>query len=96
MYPFRRGSRPWSEGGRTARLSKENYTVKLQINEGPIDRGIRIVVGIALLAAAAAGLLAAPIVYVTSFVGAIALVTGIVGFCPLYAILRLSTVSARR
>jgi hypothetical protein len=76
--------------------TKENQTVKLQINERPIDRGIRIVVGIALLAAAAAGLLAAPIVYVTSFVGAIALVTGIVGFCPLYAILRLSTVSARR
>jgi hypothetical protein len=76
--------------------TKENQPVKLQINERPIDRGIRIVVGIALLAAAAAGLLAAPIVYVTSFVGAIALVTGIVGFCPLYAILRLSTVSARR
>jgi hypothetical protein len=54
--------------------TKESYTVKLQINEGPIDRGIRIVIGIALLAAAAA----------------------IVGFCPLYAILRLSTVSARR
>ena len=44
--------------------------MKLQINEGPIDRGIRIVLGIALLAAAAAGLIAAPIVYVTSFVGA--------------------------
>ena len=69
--------------------------MKLQINEGPIDRGIR-VIGIALLAAAAAGLVAAPIVYVTSAVGAVALVTGIVGFCPLYAILRLSTASARR
>ena len=76
--------------------TKENYPVKLQINESPIDRGIRIVIGIALLAAAAAGLIAAPIVYVTSVVGAVALVTGIVGFCPLYAILRLSTVSARR
>jgi hypothetical protein len=70
--------------------------VKLQINEGPIDRGIRIVVGITLLAAGASGLVAAPIVYVTSVVGAVALVTGIVGFCPLYAILRLTTVSARR
>ena len=76
--------------------TKENSTVKLQINESPIDRGIRIVLGIALLAAAGAGLIAAPIVYVTSVVGAVALVTGIVGFCPLYAILRLSTVSARR
>jgi hypothetical protein len=40
--------------------------MKLQINEHPIDRGIRIVL------------------------------TGIVGFCPLYAILRLSTAPARR
>ena len=70
--------------------------MKLQVNEGLRDRGIRIVLGIALLAAAGAGLIAAPIVYVTSVVGAVALVTGIVGFCPLYAILRLSTVSARR
>lgn len=70
--------------------------MKLQINEGPVDRGIRIVAGIALLAAAAAGLIAAPIVYVTSVIGAVLLVTGVAGFCPLYAILRLSTVSARR
>ncbi len=70
--------------------------MKLQINEGPIDRAVRIVLGIAVLAAAAAGLIAAPIVYVAFFVGALALVTGIVGFCPLYAILRLSTVPARR
>jgi hypothetical protein len=70
--------------------------VKLQINEGPVDRGIRIVAGIALLAAGAAGLVAAPIVYVTSLVAVVALATGIVGFCPLYAILRLSTAPARR
>ena len=65
--------------------------MKLQINEGPMDRGIRIVVGIALLAAAAAGLIAAPLVYVTSIVGAVALVTGIVGFCPLYVPFHLHT-----
>ncbi len=70
--------------------------MKLQINEGPIDRGIRVVVGLALLIAAAAGLVAAPILYVTTLVGALALVTGVVGFCPLYAILRLSTVPSRR
>lgn len=70
--------------------------MKLQINEGPIDRAIRIVLGLALVAVGFAGLVAAPLVYVTSFVAAIALVTGIVGFCPLYAILRLSTAPARR
>jgi hypothetical protein len=70
--------------------------MKLQGNEGPIDRGIRIVLGLALLAAGAAGVVAAPIAYVTTLVGAVALVTGIVGFCPLYAILRLSTAPSRR
>lgn len=70
--------------------------MKLQINEHPIDRAIRIVLGIALLAAGAAGLVTAPISYATTLVGVIALVTGIVGFCPLYAILRLSTTPARR
>ena len=70
--------------------------MKLQINESPIDRGIRIVLGIAVLAAGAAGLVAAPILYATWVVGAIALGTGIAGFCPLYAILRFSTAPARR
>jgi hypothetical protein len=70
--------------------------MKPQINEHPIDRAVRIVLGIGLLAAGAAGLVAAPLSYVTTLVGVIALVTGVVGFCPLYAILRLSTASARR
>ncbi|MGO9178465.1 MAG: DUF2892 domain-containing protein [Candidatus Limnocylindrales bacterium] len=70
--------------------------MRLQINESPIDRGIRIVLGVALAALSVAGLVAAPIVYGTWVVAAIALVTGIVGFCPLYAILRVSTAPARR
>ena len=70
--------------------------MKLQINEHPIDRAARIVLGIALLAAGAAGVVTAPMAYVTALVGVIAVVTGVVGFCPLYAILRLSTAPARR
>jgi len=70
--------------------------MKLQVNEHPIDRGIRIVLGVALLAAGAAGVVAAPIAYATTAVAAVALVTGIVGFCPLYAILRLSTAPAKK
>ena len=70
--------------------------MKLQINESPIDRGIRIVIGLALAAVGFAGVVAAPLVYATSVVAAIALVTGIVGFCPLYAILRFSTAPAKR
>ncbi len=70
--------------------------MKLQTNEGTIDRAIRIGLGIALLAVGVTGLVAAPLVYVTALVAAIALVTGAVGFCPLYAILRLSTAPIRK
>ena len=70
--------------------------MKLQTNESPVDRAVRIVLGIGLLAAGAAGLVSAPIAYGTWVVGAIALVTGLVGFCPLYAILRFRTAPARR
>jgi hypothetical protein len=70
--------------------------MKLQINESPIDRAVRIVVGLALVAVGVAGVAVAPLVYVTSAVAAVLLVTGVVGFCPLYAILRLSTAHAKR
>lgn len=59
-------------------------------NEGTIDRVIRVIVGIALLIVAfgvASGVWAA----VAGVVGAIALVTGVVGFCPLYRLLHVDT-----
>jgi hypothetical protein len=65
--------------------------MKLTFNESPVDRIIRIVLGIGIGAAAIAGVVTAPIVYVAWLVAAILLVTGIVGFCPLYALLRVST-----
>lgn len=65
--------------------------MKLLTNEAPIDRVIRIVLGIGLAALALAGTVTAPLLYVVWVVAAIALVTGIVGFCPLYAALRIST-----
>jgi aspartate ammonia-lyase len=70
--------------------------MKFEINEAPIDRAIRIVLGIALGAVALGGAVSAPVLYVVWVVAAIAVVTGIVGFCPLYAILRVSTKSKAR
>jgi hypothetical protein len=60
-------------------------------NESTIDRIVRVVVGIALAALAIAGSLAAPLLYVVWAVAAIALITGVVGFCPLYAVLGFRT-----
>jgi hypothetical protein len=65
--------------------------MKLTTNEAPIDRIIRIVAGIGLAGLALAGAVAAPLLYVVWLVAAILLVTGVVGFCPLYAVLRVST-----
>jgi hypothetical protein len=70
--------------------------MKLQTNESTPDRIIRIVLGVALLALAFAGIVSGPVAILAWVVGAIALVTGIVGFCPLYAILRFSTRPATR
>jgi hypothetical protein len=70
--------------------------MKLEINEAPLDRIVRIVLGIALGAVAVGGAVSAPLLYVVWLVAAIALVTGIVGFCPLYALLRVSTKSKAR
>jgi Protein of unknown function (DUF2892) len=70
--------------------------MKLEINEAPIDRVIRIALGIALAAVALGGAVSSPLLYVVWVVAAIALGTGIVGFCPRYALLRVSTKSKAR
>ena len=65
--------------------------MKFGTNEAPIDRVIRIVLGIGLAGLALAGAVTAPLLYVVWVVAAIALVTGIVGFCPLYALFHISS-----
>jgi hypothetical protein len=70
--------------------------MKLGQNESTIDRVIRIALGLALVALAVTGVVAAPWTYIVWAVAAIALITGAVGFCPLYAIFRVSTRSTNR
>ena len=70
--------------------------MKLRINESHGDRIIRIILAAVLGAAAAAGLVGAPLLYVVWLVAAILALTGIVGFCPLYALTGLSTKAAGR
>ena len=63
-------------------------------NVGSIDRIVRIVLGLALLWYA---LLAAPTGYNwIGWIGVIPLVTALVGVCPLYSILGLSTCPVKR
>lgn len=58
----------------------------MKLNVGGIDRILRIVVGAALVAATAMGQLP-----VWGWIGIIPLATGLVGFCPLYPLLGVST-----
>jgi len=68
----------------------------MKLNESPADRIIRIVLGVILAALALTGVATGTLAAVAWVVAAIALVTGVVGFCPLYAIFRVSTKAAAR
>ncbi len=63
----------------------------LSPNESPTDRIIRIVAGLGLAALAITGAVTAPVLYLVWAVAVIALATGIVGFCPLYALFHVGT-----
>ena len=96
LYPFGAAARHSSRDGRMDPSAPEELQMKLEINEAPVDRAVRVVLGIVLAAVAIGGAVSAPLLYVVWLVAAILLVTGIVGFCPLYALLRVSTKSKAR
>lgn len=62
----------------------------MKANEGTVDRVLRLVLGVALLAVALFVLdgAAAVVVGVVAFVP---IITGAVGYCPLYAVARIRT-----
>lgn len=65
--------------------------MSLPQNEHPVDRAVRIALGLVLAGLAFVGGLAAPLIYLVWIVAALALITGIVGVCPLYAALGIGT-----
>ena len=60
-------------------------------NEGTIDRSVRIVIGLALLALVFVG----PKTWL-GFVGLVPLLTGVAGFCPLYRVIGVRTCPSSR
>jgi hypothetical protein len=68
----------------------------LHQNVGPVDRSARLLAGAGLVTLALAGITAAPVTYVVIAAAAILVVTGLTGFCPLYALLGIRTVPAPR
>ncbi|HSD60999.1 MAG TPA: DUF2892 domain-containing protein [Burkholderiales bacterium] len=58
----------------------------MKANVGGIDRALRIVAGLVLIGLAIAGI-GSP----WTWIGVVPLLTGLVGFCPVYPLLGLST-----
>lgn len=58
----------------------------MKLNVGGIDKILRVILGVALIAAAATGALPA-----WGYIGIVPLVTGLVNFCPLYTVLGFSS-----
>jgi hypothetical protein len=60
-------------------------------NESSMDRYIRVILGIVLLILKFTGVIAGALGWVFLAIGAITLITGLIGFCPLYALLKIRT-----
>ena len=63
----------------------------MKLNESGLDRIIRVIVGLVLIVLYLMGLIGGGLGIVVVILGAILLITGIVGFCPLYAIFKFRT-----
>jgi hypothetical protein len=68
----------------------------LHRNVGTIDRIARFAIAAALAALIVGGVATGPIVVVAVALAAVMLVTGALGFCPIYAAFGLSTCPVRR
>ena len=61
------------------------------INEAGWDRILRVLVGILLLALGFGSVVAGTLGLVFKVIGSLLLVTGLVGYCPVYALLKVRT-----
>ncbi|WP_048440736.1 DUF2892 domain-containing protein [Caenimonas sp. SL110] len=58
----------------------------MKVNEGTLDRSVRVIAGIALIAMAYMGTIGA-----WGYIGIVPIITGALGMCPLYSLLGIST-----
>jgi len=63
----------------------------MKLNESNIDRVIRVVAGLILLALGWLDVVPGTLGLVFKILGFLPLLTGLIGFCPLYALLHLRT-----
>lgn len=65
--------------------------LKMKCNTGNIDRAIRAILGLALIALAATGTVGA-----WGWIGVVLLLTAVFSFCPIYAVLGMSTCQTKK
>lgn len=63
----------------------------MKTNESNLDRIVRVVIGLGLIILYYTGIVTGGWGTAAIIVGAIAVLTGIIGFCPMYALLKIST-----
>lgn len=63
----------------------------LSVNEHPVERVVRVGVGLALVTLAVMGTIG-----VWGYIGVVPILTGLVGSCPLYTLLGISTCPMRK
>jgi hypothetical protein len=63
----------------------------MKTNEGTLDRALRVVAGVALLGATAAGMIGP-----WGWIGVVPLATAAIGWCPLYTVLGINTCGLKR
>lgn len=63
----------------------------MKVNESKLDRIIRVVLGVVLLALYLTNVVTGTLGIIFVILAAIALITGLVGFCPLYVLLKIRT-----
>lgn len=68
----------------------DNNSKIVKTNEGTLDRGLRVLAGLALLAMAVTGVLGP-----WAYIGVVPLLTGALGWCPLYTLLGINTCPRR-
>ncbi len=64
----------------------------MKLNLGSIERAVRVVLGLVLLGLAAGGILTGVSMWVAGVVGVVLVATAAISFCPLWALLGISTI----
>jgi hypothetical protein len=74
---------------RTRMVQPHHWEIAMtRLNVGNLDRALRLLLGIALMALAASG-----VIGVWGYLGVVPLLTGITALCPLYSLLGIATTS---